>query len=645
MHNIWKTLASTGIAAAAVLGLSILAAPEVSADSSAAADTAPPLVATAPTQLDNTASGWIKNEDDTFSYYGADGEKYTGIREIDDVSYLFSDSGILMTGWQTIDGKRFYYSKEDGQPQFGWLNWNGSRYYIDPENGKQNGWLTLEADSTEQHYFLDDNGVLQTGFFQTAEGSPLFYAGADGAIFQDGIYEIDGAPYWFHEDGSLHTGWQTVNGKRYFYDPITGEITFGWIHWNDNYYYVSAETGKYTGAQEADEDYYPFSPESGAVQEGMCQLPDGSTRFYYKDGSYHRGWFYDSTGAAYYFDDSTGAMCTGWKRVENKTYYFQENGTALSGWLKENGKIYYFNKSAQMCTGWQTIDGKRYCFLSDGSAVTGWQTDSKGSSYYFLEDGSVATGWLDIGNHTYYFRSDGTVTRGIAEIDGKSYLFADDSGVLQKNVTQNGITTDANGVIVKRILSVQYLSQAGFPTGCESAAAVMLLHQAGYNTSLADFVDKYLDKGSFYWKNGVYYGPDPSTKFVGDPRSSSGFGCYAPVITNALNKILTNGDTAKNITGTPFSSLLTDYIDHGIPVAVWASINMMQIDNGRQWTVPETGALFTWKRHEHCLVLVGYDSQYYYMNDPYQSKGLVAYQRSVVEARYATMGYQAVVIQ
>ncbi len=73
----------------------------------------------------------------------------------------------------------------------------------------------------------------------------------------------------------------------------------------------------------------------------------------------------------------------------------------------------------------------------------------------------------------------------------------------------------------------------------------MLLRQAGYSTSIADFVDKYLDKGSFYWKNGTQYGPDPSTKFVGDPRSSSGFGCYAPVITNALNKILTNGKTAK----------------------------------------------------------------------------------------------------
>lgn len=36
--------------------------------------------------------------------------------------------------------------------------------------------------------------------------------------------------------------------------------------------------------------------------------------------------------------------------------------------------------------------------------------------------------------------------------------------------------------------------------------------------------------------------------------------------------------------------------------------------------------------------------QYYYMNDPYNSNGLRAYERSVVEARYAALGYQAVAI-
>lgn len=583
MHHIWKKFAGAGAAAAAALALSLLAAP-VSADTTAEIVIAPP-VATATTQPDDTQH----------------------------------------SGWETVDGKRYYY---------------------DPETGEmQTGWLVLTNGSISRRYFFGEDGAVMTGFFRTdTNTSPVYYADEEGAVVKGGIHTIDGKPYWFYEDGSLHTGWQTVNGKRYFYDPVTGEITFGWIIWNGGYYYVTEKDGKYTSLQEVDGEYYPFDKENGAIAEGLTELPNGITRYYYGDGAYHTGWFYQN-GKTYYFNDVDGAMFTGWQTIDDQTYYFQEDGAAKVGWLELSGKRYYIDKEAKLCTGWQTINGKRYCFRADGSAVTGWQTDASGSSYYFLDDGTMATGWTSVGKNTYYFRKDGVLMRGVTEIDGKQYLLAEDTGILQKNTTINGITTDANGVIIKRILSVPYLSQSGFPTGCESASAVMLLRQAGYSTSIADFVDKYLDKGSFYWKNGTQYGPDPSTKFVGDPRSSSGFGCYAPVITNALNKILTNGKTAKNITGTSFSSLLTQYIDKGIPVAVWASINMMQIDNGRQWVVPETGKLFTWKRHEHCLVLVGYDKDYYYMNDPYQSKGLVAYKRSVVEARYATMGSQAVVIQ
>ena len=54
-------------------------------------------------------------------------------------------------------------------------------------------------------------------------------------------------------------------------------------------------------------------------------------------------------------------------------------------------------------------------------------------------------------------------TGDVTEIDGKQYLLAEDTGILQKNTTINGITTDANGVIIKRILSVPISAKAVFP--------------------------------------------------------------------------------------------------------------------------------------------------------------------------------------
>ena len=173
----------------------------------------------------------------------------------------------------------------------------------------------------------------------------------------------------------------------------------------------------------------------------------------------------------------------------------------------------------------------------------------------------------------------------------------------------------------------------------------MLLRHAGYSTSIDTFIDTALDIGYLYYdSDGYLHGPDPNSAFIGDPRSTYGYGCYAPVIANALNRIVTpNKHTVKNITGTSMKTLLTDYIDNGTAVAVWATINMMAPESGTQWILPN-GQLYTWKSHEHCLVLVGYDDKYYYMNDPYNSNGLRAYERSVVEARYAALGYQAVAI-
>lgn len=150
--------------------------------------------------------------------------------------------------------------------------------------------------------FLQCRRCLQTGFFRAEEGSPIYYAEADGAVLKGGIHEIDGAPYWFYEDGALHTGWQTVDGKRYFYDPETGAITFGWINWNNRNYYISEEKGKYTGLEQVDGEYYPFSEENGVIQEGMQKMPDGTTRYYYNNGAFHRGWFYQNN-QTYYFDE------------------------------------------------------------------------------------------------------------------------------------------------------------------------------------------------------------------------------------------------------------------------------------------------------------------------------------------------------
>ncbi len=196
-----------------------------------------------------------------------------------------------------------------------------------------------------------------------------------------------------------------------------------------------------------------------------------------------------------------------------------------------------------------------------------------------------------------------------------------------------------------KIVSVPVIPQyPEFPTGCESVSAVMVMRWAGADIGVAEFVEKYLPKSSaFYVQDGVKYGPSPYEHFIGTPTSSGSYGCMAPVIVKALRAYYGDSALITETTGMTLADLCSAYIDRGTPVLVWATINMIPMIRTNSWTVPD-GTRFTWPGNEHCLVLVGYDEDRYYFNDPYAG-ALVSYSRSVSEERFTTLGSQSVVLQ
>ena len=194
------------------------------------------------------------------------------------------------------------------------------------------------------------------------------------------------------------------------------------------------------------------------------------------------------------------------------------------------------------------------------------------------------------------------------------------------------------------LLSVPVLSQyPDYPTGCEVVTATMALHYMGEPVSVDTLIDRHLSTstGWYRWK-GVYYGPDPSEYFLGNPRSTASYGCYAPVIRNMLISYLGDEARVTDATGLSLSALCERYIDCGVPVILWATMNMSPIKPGASWVLPD-GSTFTWPGREHCLLLVGYDEDAYYFNDPREGKCL-SYPKATVQKRYAEMGNQALVI-
>lgn len=183
-----------------------------------------------------------------------------------------------------------------------------------------------------------------------------------------------------------------------------------------------------------------------------------------------------------------------------------------------------------------------------------------------------------------------------------------------------------------------------YPTGCESVTAVMALRHAGVPISVEDFVDTHLlcDNG-FYEEDGLLHGPDPYAVFIGDPRSPRSFGCMAPVIEGALLSCVGDTKRVTNTTGEALSALCRDYIDSGVPVMVWATMEMRPVSSGRVWFLPD-GRQFVWPAGEHCLLLVGYNETEYLFNDP-RHGAVVAYDKESVEVAYASLGKQSLVIQ
>ena len=197
-----------------------------------------------------------------------------------------------------------------------------------------------------------------------------------------------------------------------------------------------------------------------------------------------------------------------------------------------------------------------------------------------------------------------------------------------------------------KIIQVPYIDQSvKYPTGCESVSTVMLLQYLGYDISVDEFIADYLEMKAFEEREGQLFGADPNLYFCGSPYDQDSFGCYAPVICTALTKAIGKEYEIINETDTLMEDLIKKYIDKDMPVIFWACINMREPIVGPEWKLLDSGESFTWISNEHCLLLVGYDEEGYYFNDPHENRGLIHYEKELVKMRHATQYSMAVAVK
>lgn len=142
-----------------------------------------------------------------------------------------------------------------------------------------------------------------------------------------------------------------------------------------------------------------------------------------------------------------------------------------------------------------------------------------------------------------------------------------------------------------------------YPTACESVATVEMLQYNGYNLSISEFLDNYLDTIDSDDSSIADFDNVFDHYFVGNPYSSHGFLCNPPVEVKAVQKYFSeineSNRSVLDLTGTSFENLL-DLVSQGSPVVIWCSINL--VEPTRRFLY--NSEYFT---PSHAVVLSGYD--------------------------------------
>ena len=203
-------------------------------------------------------------------------------------------------------------------------------------------------------FFHDEAGKPLTGW-QEIDGS-RYYLGPDGQAVV-GIHTIDRQTYCFGSNGAMRTGWAKQDGK-YFYLRSNGTMVTGWFSLEGQRFYLSEE-GAATGIREIDGKPYVFAA----------------------DGRLGKGWTRLENGLAY--ADANGHPLTGWQTLEGQTRHFSPEGVLSVGWTVIGSFRYYFFEDGSPAQGETFVDGELCHFASNGQElilVNPWHTLPEGYS-------------------------------------------------------------------------------------------------------------------------------------------------------------------------------------------------------------------------------------------------------------------------
>ena len=266
----------------------------------------------------------------------------------------------------------------------------------------------------------------QTKLVAVLSAAALLAMGASMTSFAAG-WEKDDAGIWhyYDSDDEMVTGeWKKDGGKWFYLDDDGEMLTDSWV---DDEYYVGEDgamlvnTWKKTLSDEDMDDpeddgeaWYYFGSKGKKTTSDSKKI-NGKTYFFDDDGKMRDGWYQDGTDVYYLGDEDDGARASGWLWLEvPEEEDVDVNGHADDNDICDEEGWYYFGSN-----------GKMY---KDAA-----KKKINGKYYYFNEHGQMLYEWIN----------GGKVTLGSnAQLDGNNIGTASPADMLYTNVVEEGWRAD-----------------------------------------------------------------------------------------------------------------------------------------------------------------------------------------------------------
>lgn len=317
---------------------------------------------------------------------------------------------------------------------------------------------TIFADGLEKSgdyfYFKRGGAILTSQFIEDSKNK--YYATDNGSLAVNSWIVVDDERYYASNTAALYTNTiETIDGKGYYFD-YEGKLRYGWIkgeyYANEDGYLVTGfqRLHLYTSTADFEENPGPSGSVKDAGEEDEIDwfyFNESGTNKYKKFYAEDEEYAVKTINNAKYCFDESGRLCTGWKKIKDKTpimsgyMYFVEDETENFAFGQALTNTWYATSGP---TGDDDITGnsdiRYYYFLSTGSPVCA--TEGKyikhriGEKYYLFNDQAYCEyGIKQVGNDYYYFGdslTDCSMKTGKYEVDTgdgyKMYYYFDSDG-------------------------------------------------------------------------------------------------------------------------------------------------------------------------------------------------------------------------